>query len=125
MKQTTRLATPIVTPSNITTAQLINITMFITPVPPESVKSVDFALGFIYGGNYYSIGNYTFNISVAQTIYQASIDVDSREYVPGKGIRVIPAGSTIVLDFTVTFLIKNGFNFLYHGIDNPSRIDLF
>lgn len=123
-KQKSLLATPIPTPT-IECSQWINITMYITPVPPTSVKSIDVELGFVFDGQYYVIGNHTFGITVEQSIYWASLDVDNATFVLGYGQRVIPAGSIIQLEVVVTFIEKNGFNFIYHGFDAPSRIDLF
>lgn len=122
MKQTTTLATPIPCP-DIQCAQKINLTIFITPVPPQSVKSLDLELGFNFNG-YHKIGNFTFEpINATTTVYKATIDIDNTDW--GYGPRVIPAGSIIQLTMTVSFLQKNGFDFVYHGYDNPSCIDLF
>ena len=126
LKQVSSHITP-PTPYNITHAQLINVSAYITPVPPKSVKNLNFTIGFEYEGTYYRIAtepevevDHKNDLYYVQLISQAT-----ESYVEGYGIFEIPQGSIIMLTIEVTFVKDNGFLFVYHGYDRPSIIELY
>ena len=106
-------------------AKILNVTVWVRPVPPNSAKDVYLELGFNYGGQYYKLGDGTFPAN-SLGMYGLSIDIEHGSFTEEYGVGVIPQGSTVVLKVIVTFYVPpNGFFFLYYGPSSPSRVELF
>jgi hypothetical protein len=111
----------------IVTASLINITVYLTSVPPSAVKTLTSELGFIYNDQYYPIGNATIDISgrSSPTPYEVSINVDDNVFVTGFEPRTIPDGSLIQLNITLSFRSQSGSGKVYYDGNTPSQINLY
>jgi hypothetical protein len=123
---TINLNTSIPTPRNITTAPIINITVYLSSTPPKAAKTLNITFGFTYNNTYYQIG--TAEIEVSGKIlkdYSASIDAGEAQFVGGFGVRTIPANSTIQLKLTLSFDGPSGSGKVYFDGDTPSQIDLY
>ena len=122
LKQVNVLITPISSPQ-IQIANIVNLTLYMRPTPPDSVKSIETTIGFRYNGANYTIATCTFSPIANTLIYTASMNVANLDF--GFGKQIIPAGSYITITKTVTFVEDNGFSFVYIGADTPSRLDLY
>ena len=111
----------------IVTARIINMTFYLTSVPPNAAKTLNATLGFIYGSVYYQIGSATIDItgSSSPLPYSVSIDVGDKEFKEGSGVRTIPVGSFIQLNITISFSSQSGSGKVYYDGNTPSQINLY
>lgn len=115
------------TNQNIATARLINITVYLSSVPPKATKTLNITLGFTYNSTYHQIGNTTqveFKGSIIKP-YSVSIDAGTGEFISGFGVRTIPQNSSINLSLKVGFDGPNGSGQVYFDGDTPSQINLY
>lgn len=115
------------TTQNISTARLINITVYLSSVPPKATKTLNITLGFTYNNTYHQIGNTT-QVEFKGLIikpYSVSINAGDLPFVNGFGVRTIPQNSTINLCLTVGFEGPNGSGKVYFDGDTPSQINLY
>lgn len=118
-KQIIELVSP-QTPMDIFLDETVNLTLIVRPNPPSEAKDMYVELGYnTTEGNYIQIGNVTvYDINrTGEGIYKLQIITDPT-------IRMIPQGSTIIMNITMTFISQGTF-FLYYGPKNPSNIELY
>jgi len=116
------------TNQSVPTARLINITVYLSSVPPKATKTLNITLGFTYNNTYYQIGN-TAQVAFKGSLikpYSVSIDAGTDEFVDDFGVRTIPLGSRINLNLTVGFgYDAYGSGQVYFDGNTPSEIDLY
>jgi hypothetical protein len=119
------LSSPVVT-RNITTAQRINITVYLSSVPPKAAKNLVIELGFNYKGTYYPMGTTTIQV-LGKTLqsYSGTINVGDNIFTPGFAARTIPQNSTLQLTLTISFENPSGTGKVYFDGDTPSQINLY
>jgi hypothetical protein len=114
------------TTQNISTAHLINITVYLSSVPPKAAKTLNLTLGFTYNSTYYQIGTAQTEVNGKFIrAYSVSIDAGEIPFVSGFGVRTIPEGSCINLCLTMGFDGPCGSGQVYFDGDTPSQIDLY
>lgn len=116
------------TVKNITLRPNIIVILFLEPLwgrPLRKLRFINVELGFQYDGTYYKIGNTTLT-EIAGTLrpYVLTIDSTQGQYLEDYGVRVVPAGSILILKIQGVF--KFGFDAikLYYGLNTPSQIIL-
>jgi len=103
-------------------ARHVNMTAFIRPIPASSAKNITMELGFTYDGQFYKIGSGVHSVN-QQGIYLLTVDSSLGEYPLDMGL--IPQGSIITLNVTLTFHDLGGTFLLYYGNDKPSCVRLY
>lgn len=103
-------------------ARYVNVTAFIRPISASGAKDITMELGFTHDGQFYKIGSGVYSVN-QQGIYLLTVDSSLGEYPMDIGL--IPQGSVITLNVTLTFHGPGGTFLLYYGNDKPSCVKLF
>jgi hypothetical protein len=114
------------TTQDISTARFINITVYLSSVPPKAAKTLNITLGFTYQSQYYLIGSAEVEVG-GKCIKDYSVSISAGEipFVSGFGVRMIPEGSYIQLCLTIEFDGPSGSGQVYFDGDTPSQINLY